>query len=394
MKYLRGRDTLGVVVFVFLFTLLLGLIVINIHVFDPFKRAFRDFEFSDVYYSKLIQDEPFVDTNVIIVNIGQLERDSLALLLDIVNRQYPKVIGLDAFFTELRDPHKDSLLRASMDNLSSLVLAGICQYHGDHLSFVGSHPYFGNRTLGYANLRGNIDKTTTIREFAPMRKEGDTCLQSFAAAIISIADTARWEELNKRGNFWETIHYVGTQQSFVCYDVKEVFDSATDMSTLRDKIVLLGYLGESFQHPPDLEDMHFTPMNSEISGRSFPDMRGVVIHANIISMMLRGDYIQRVPAWMEWILAALVLYLVTAIYIFFYVKHHKWFHLVGKVTQLAFSVLLLWCSFLLLENAGIRFSVVPALIVILLSADLIYFYDGLIQWLHRKWKWKSVFVAH
>ena len=148
MRYLKARDTLLSTIFVFIITGLLGLSVINIHVFDPFKRAFSDFEFTDIYYSKIRNQKPSVDTTIVILNIGLLSRDSIAMMLNRINEQKPEVIGLDAFFTSRRSLVIDSMLKTAFSATKNLVLAGIFTSDVDGRNCItGSHPRFGKKSI-------------------------------------------------------------------------------------------------------------------------------------------------------------------------------------------------------------------------------------------------------
>ena len=390
--YLKGRDTLLSTIFVFILTGILGLSVINIHVFDPFERAFRDFELTDIYYSKIRNEKQTVDTSIVIINIGHLKRDSIALMLNRVNSRKPKVVGLDAFFTVRRGTDSDSMLKSALSATKNLVLAGIVFSDEDGRNQIsGSHPWFGNYLPAYANLTGNEDNTTTVREFRPFIVNGDSAWPSFTTEIIKKANQQAWENLKNRGHEHEIIHYTGGQNSFICIDVNDFFNPATDLGVLKNKIVLMGYMGESFDAPQDLEDLHFTPMNPKVSGRAIPDMRGILIHANIIRMALHDDYVTIIPSWFNWLIAFVLCYLHLALFIYLYLKRHKWYHFTGKIIQFITSVLLIWLAFLVYEHFGIKISVVPSVVVIMLSMDLLNFYEALVKFIGSKSGFKSIF---
>lgn len=395
MHYFKVRDTVLSTIFIFIITGLLGLLVINIHVFDPFKRAFQDFEFTDIYYSKIQNENPEVDTSIVVINIGNLSRDSIAIMLNRVNAESPSVIGLDAFFTVRKNMVADSLLKSAFSATKNLVLAGIHSSDEEcRNSIVGTNAWFGNYAYTYANLTGNEENTTTVREFRPFIASGDSVWSSFAAEIVKKANLPAWERLKARDNEREIINYTGGPNSFLCIDYKDIFNSAKDLSILKNRIVLIGYLGRSFQTPQDMEDLHFTPMNPKVSGRAIPDMRGILIHANIISMVLHDNYILIVPSLVNWLIAFVICFMHLALFIFLYLHRHKWYHFAGKIIQFVTSILLIWLSFLIYEHFGIKFSVAPAVVVITLSMDLLYFYEGLVKFLGLKFGFKSIFDDH
>ncbi|RZK50997.1 MAG: CHASE2 domain-containing protein [Pedobacter sp.] len=102
-------------------------------------------------------------------------------------------------------------------------------------------------------------------------------------------------------------------------------------SVFANKIVLLGYVAIGVN---DVEDKHFTPMNEKYTGRALPDMNGVFIHANIISMVQDHDYIHRMPAWLMWSIAFLLCWLHMSLFIKDYLDNHIWFHLLAKIAQI------------------------------------------------------------
>lgn len=393
-QYLNGRDTLFSTIFVFLITGLLGLLVINIHVFDPFKKSFVDFELTDIYYSKIRSENSFADTNIVIINIGLLKRDSIALMLNRVNSFNPKVVGLDGIFANRKDNVPDSLLKAAFAATQNLVLAGNLNREEKGKDIVtGLNTWFGNYATGFANFTGNEDNTSTIREFRPFFIEGDVSYSSFAAEIVKGTNPKAWEKLKNRGNDYEYIHYSGGANSFICIDVENFFDPDTKLDILKDKIVLMGYMGETINESLDLEDLHFTPMNPKVSGRAIPDMRGVVIHANIISMVLRDDFIHQSPSIIDWLFAFVICYLHLALFMFLYLKRHKWYHFAAKWLQFITSVILIWLAFMLYEHFAIKITVVPSIVVIMLSMDLLYFYEGMATFLNLKFGFNTIFKA-
>jgi CHASE2 domain-containing sensor protein len=109
---------------------------------------------------------------------------------------------------------------------------------------------------------------------------------------------------------------------------EEVMTGQFEDSLITGRIVLLGYVNTN---PSDLEDKKFSPMNSRFAGKSIPDMNGVVVHANIISMVLDKDYIKKVPLWGNLLLAIIVCWLHMSFFVHYYLESHIWFHLAAKI---------------------------------------------------------------
>ena len=385
-KYIFSKDTLFATLLTFIVIGLLGLLVINMSAFNPFVKAFKDFDFMNIYYSKIRKHQGTLDTNIVVVNVGHLKRDSIGLMIQKVNEQHPKIIGFDVFITDRKEKTSDSILKEALGQVKCLVVAS-------DISGSGMAPYFGNFSKGYINLNG-ANSSSTARSFCPFTKNDKITDTSFTATILSLADGEKFKLLQHRRKHSEYIHYRGGHEKFRTYSASDIFDSASDLSLMKNKIILLGYAGSSVGEVVDLEDAHFTPMNPEISGKSYPDMYGVYIHANILSMMLAEDYIRIMPAWLAWALAAVLCYLHLIIFAYYYNDKTKWMHIAGKIIQLITSIILLWIEFLVFQYFNYKIDMLPAIVAIILSIDILYFYEGIVAILKKKTKFKSHFLKH
>src|SRR5687768_7545714 len=99
---------------------LIGITRLNVfNAFDSIGQAMADIELTDYVFMKL-RDQPNVDENIVVVNIGYLTRGEIAQQIQIVSKYKPKVIGLDGFFdcsTGLRDTVNCPQLKDTFGNL-------------------------------------------------------------------------------------------------------------------------------------------------------------------------------------------------------------------------------------------------------------------------------------
>src|SRR5678816_545888 len=110
-KYLYERDTIFATLWVFLFIVILGSIPLNLGIMNPIKLGLKDFDFNDISYSKLGKTKNTLrDDRIVIINIGQADREGIAYLIEKTASMHPKVMGLDVLFVEAKDPAKDSLI--------------------------------------------------------------------------------------------------------------------------------------------------------------------------------------------------------------------------------------------------------------------------------------------
>ncbi|MBN4065782.1 hypothetical protein JYT51_00445, partial [Candidatus Amoebophilus asiaticus] len=86
MKYLLNKDSLFATLFVYIVILIFYLIPLNINFLDPLEQALSDFELTDIVFSKMREKESVKgDTNIVLVNIGNLSRRGIADEIKIIN---------------------------------------------------------------------------------------------------------------------------------------------------------------------------------------------------------------------------------------------------------------------------------------------------------------------
>lgn len=384
-KYLFKRDTLFATISVFFVIGLVGLIPLNTNFLNPIKTALDDFQFNDLAYAKLGKNnETETDNRIVIVNVGRLDRQQIGNLILRIDSAKPGAIGLDVEFSEPRDPSIDSFLSNVLNNTQNLVAAS----HLDWETDTGEERGYFNavNNYGYANFIAK--EKSTIRNFAPFEKYNGKLVTSFSAAIVKTVDPKAYQKLFSRNREVETIHYRRRVNKYFIINGDDVLNGHINQNAIRGKIVLIGYINSSKR---DLEDKKFTPMNSQFAGRALPDMNGVVIHANIISMMLDGNYIRKVPGWLNWTITILIAWIHMVVFIRYYVENYNWFHLVAKLAQLASAIFFIYLSIILFHLFTLQIDVTMPAIVIILSVDVIYFYETFALWLNKKWRHKTIF---
>lgn len=386
-NYLFKKDTLLATIAVFFIMGLLSLLPINTHVLDPIKFALQDFDYNDLAYSRMGKNrETPIDTNIVIVNIGNAGRQEIAAMIQKVNEQHPKVIGVDVLFNAPKGEAEDSLLKAQITNNPKVVLAYNLHSNGEAISHEG-FLYGQAPNKGFANFIG--EEGGVIRHFAPTMNQGSNDYSFFAASIAKVADPQGYQELKSRHQPIEIINYTHTSEKFVVVDGQELLNGEINSVSLANKVVLLGFVSSE---EGSVLDRHFTPMNKNSFGKTLPDMEGVFVHANIIRMILDKDYIRKVPAWITWTLAFLLCWLHMSLFIKYYLERHLWFHLVAKTAQLFSAILFVYLALLFFYKFDTKVNLTPSLVAIILAVDVLYFYEAICTWLNKKYHYKSVFA--
>jgi len=392
-KYLAERDTLFATVWVFIFIYGLSLIPLNLGIMNPIKLGLKDFDFNDLTYAKLgkTKNAKF-ENRVTIVNIGHLGREELSMLIDAVAARKPKVMGLDAYFDDARDPYQDSLLNETFKRNKNLVVARkmvLSGKEGDTVSFSGD--YF-KTAAHYAFANIFIDSLSTIRTFEPFIDDyAHKRFNFFATELVRAYDIDAYKKLEQKGAKKVIINYSRDVDRYFVLTPEQVLTGQFDESLITGRIVLLGYVNTN---PSDLEDKKFTPMNSRFAGKSIPDMNGVVVHANIISMALDKDYIKKVPLWGNLLMAIIICWLHMSFFVHYYLESHIWFHLAAKIAQVASAIFFVWLGIYLYDRYRLKVDMKLSLVTIVLAVDVIYFYEAWAVWMHKKFNFRTVFKPH
>ncbi len=400
MKHICNWDSVFCTVYIALVITIFTSLPISFELFDPLAMAFEDFEMSDMVYSipeidkknvntggQEIERNSFrlkqtADTNIVLVNIQNLNRAQLAQQIDMLNKYNPKVIAIDAFFRNEKGPSQDLPLAFSLSQVKNLVLvSGIHNKNEitgclDSVSF--SSPMFNEHAInGFANVEAASEGAgyRTIKGFFPSLCVKDSAYPNFSASVVKIFDPEAFETLQKRKYENEIINWRGHYDKFYALDYDDVLNEKFDLSFIEGKIILMGYIGKSLGER-DLIDIFFTPLNHRVAGRSYPDTYGVVVHANIISMMLHENYIEQLPLWGTCLLIAILTYL--NISLFLYVAEHKkmYYDLITKGIQLLEVVILMYLIVVFMLDYQLKVHLTPLFVAILLSGDLTELYSA------------------
>jgi CHASE2 domain-containing sensor protein len=392
-KYLYERDTIFATLWVFLFILVLGSIKINFYFFNPLKLALKDFDLNDITYSSLRRsDTSHIDKKIVIINVKHVDREGLAYIIEKTAEMEPKVMGLDVLFDDETEPYKDSLLGSVLAKHQNLVIANKLNIEKKKVSEINGY-YAGVTTKrGYVHLLDDSPwERKTVRQYSIHRKDKINKYYSFGTALTKEYDPVAFEKLEKRGKEKELLNYSRHTYQYLVVDGEDLLAGNVEESAIKGKIALLGYINTS---PNDIEDKFFTPMNPQFAGKSTPDMNGIVVHANFISMVLEDNYIKKLPSWVNWLVAILICWLHMSFFVRYYLENHIWFHLVAKIAQLISAIFFAYLGMLLFQLYNIKLDMKMSLIVIVMAVDVIYFYEAFAVWMHKKFHYHTVFHQH
>ena len=323
--------------------------------FDPLGEALGDMEITDLSFTSLRVDTPPKDSVITIINVGELSRAEIAQQIRFISQFNPRIIGIDVRFV-CENGDDPINCPAGYDTLSNLMLGGaiaqagtvvlaskvaqsasLIKKYGDtdlYDSIIHTQEMVrGLAYEGYANLETGADTQEDLKEcrrFRPSLTMVDgTRLLAFSTQIAMLYDSVKTKKFLARGRESEVINFRGNgpdihrasaeqyakSSAYYYLDWDQVLDTTRYLPSeiITDKIVLFGFMGKSFMDT-SWDDKFFTPLNENFAGRSRPDMYGLVVHANIISMILNGNFIDEMTAWQKFILAFLVCYFNMALF--------------------------------------------------------------------------------
>jgi CHASE2 domain-containing sensor protein len=389
-------DTLLCTLFVLGFLGLLYTIPGHFDLFKPLAHTLEDFEMTDIIYSRRTNDDGSsynlqddyvpADTNVVLVNIGMLNREGIAAEINIINAHRPKLIAIDTVFERSSSPDADRQLAGALSGVENLVLGrrliGANEEKGGYDSLAPIYePFYANAKVAYLNLNAdNADaegKYQVARSFVPKQRVADTTMLSFAAQIAQIAYPKAYKRLLNRGQDHELINFRRTEYQYTVLDLQDIFNPELAVS-LKNKIVIMGYMGPSLGSQ-SWEVKYFTPLNEKYIGKTAPDMFEVTIHANIVSMIHEGDYLNEMSKWLCALIGVLLCMLNVLVFLWVNRWLARWYDAITKTIQFIEIIVLLYVVLLIFSHFRYKIDLTLGLTALLFAGDLLEIYVAVVK---------------
>jgi CHASE2 domain-containing sensor protein len=403
----------------FVFAVLGGLYGITtlaiFNAFDPLGKALGDMEITDIAFSQIREDPP-IDTNIVIVNIGELPRGGIGQQIMTLNHFKPKVIALDIIFA-CDGGFTDSISCPGLyDTLGNMIFGeAVRQAQG---RMVLAHKLWQTKKLvrefgdvqiydslehtddylrqdayeGFVNLdtdAASQEDLKVCRSLNPMIMVNESRELAFSVKIAMLYDSVKANRFLARENFLEPINYRGNIADWHGastyagrYQVLD-WDQALDTSMfvggmIKDKIVIMGFLGEDLRDT-SWDDKFITPLNKNYAGKTRPDMYGVVVHANAVSMILNEDYVNQLEEWEQWAIAIVVCFLNVALFSLIHNKIPKWFDALSIVLQLFQIILFTFIMVYIFSLANFKLNLTTTLAALALVGTCYEIYESVVK---------------
>lgn len=374
---------------VILVDILISFVPWKFELIKPIKQGFNDFNVYDLRYSGFDSAVTRKDTDITLLEIGDT-RDEIAQEISRVAAMKPRLVGVDAiFYSPSASAFDDSCLTAAMQAVRHLVLA--CNY-------VDTPTARFQRSFLEKNLPGATDgfynfvegQEDIRRHVAPFLQVDGQYYPSLPARMLQELSPKDYDKLLGRGHRFEMINFFGNLDHYNVISLRRLLHpmNEEDLSSyFRDKVVLIGYFKE--ESPLVLQDMHFTPMNPKRGGKSYPDTYGVVIQANVLEMMMKGQYIHELPPWGVYVGTFVIIFCINL----FYIRRmtHKGGHnrLLLFLLQFILAIGLLYLALLLFDWFNFAFDPMPLLIAVVLSVEIFWLYEWLAHQLNKHFKYET-----
>ena len=368
-------------IFVFIVSFLLKIIVDQIEGLNPVIKAIGDIKFSDLYFSINKKESP---SDIYIVDIGHKDplksREEIANFITQINTHYkPKVIGVDVYFDE---KFKDAAINKRLiEQLSSDNVIRVFKVNQTPTIFPDFSvlPGLDTNTIsadGYSFGLGKPTAYPCVRFFKPTLEIENTKYHHISKLIAEKYSKESGQKLSEDMNF--------ENKMMINYNVKFVknridINDSTRYHELKDKIVLIGlntYKADGL--PLYNDDTHFTPKNKNYIGRSVQDSYGVEILGTIISNLIENEYLSYSPLFvriLNWLLS-LIIY-ITLLYLFVYLNESFVFFKV--ISQTVGVLLLVLVSVGVIEYTNHYIDLSPAIGVMFISAEIVEIVEELLR---------------
>jgi CHASE2 domain-containing sensor protein len=351
--------------------------------FDTISQALGDFQMTDYAFNNLRPD-PKVDERIVLVNFGTLSRREMAGLLQKINEYKPRVIGLDAFYDcegglrdsincpQLLDTLGNLLLSSAISEARNIVM-GEKLMQSDSLSKFDSniadsleisdaifsdYAHEGFVTLPTdATYQEDVKIVRTLWPYFMVKGKREL---AFSVQVANQYDSNKVKKFLSRGKEEEIINFYGNIDvvqlrvkslkdantsttnfgtGFYVVDFKDVLEGNVVPELFKDKIVIIGYLGDRLGDSA-WEDKFFTPLNKKIGGRANPDMFGPVVHANAVAMVLNENYVDEIPVWLQYAIAFVFCWLTVALFSWMDTNLPVWYDALSVIIQI-FQIILI-----------------------------------------------------
>ncbi|KXX66802.1 CHASE2 domain-containing protein [Flammeovirga sp. SJP92] len=308
-----------------------------------------DFKVTDIYYQ--IRNDKVIDKDIVLINIGKASRGEIGKLLTKLDQYQPAVIGINATFmgnTSYSNPHENKILYHALNNMHTKVIlpSSIVNDEKNNLQLeLSDKPFTQNTEHGLTHFHYDNEQNEVVRKMVKYidldtnRKE-----LHFAIKVAELYNHNLASQFLSRKDSIETIFFKGNIEIYSKVEYSEVLNDEDFLfNFLEGKIVLLGYIGAPLSE--DLEDKFRSPLSYD---SPIPDMYGVVILANIVSMILDQNYIDNLDWKATYLIGGILIIINVLICLLLLNKNFKNWYYVITFFMISSELAAMYCSLIYL----------------------------------------------
>ncbi|OJJ20512.1 hypothetical protein BKI52_18830 [marine bacterium AO1-C] len=252
------------------------LILIFLYAFTsirPHRILTTELRVHDGVFQSNISEEVY--NNYLVVNIGQLDRNQLAQLIDKISQASPKAIAAFICFDKAKTTPHDSLL------------ASMLQKHRDKIALHNAP------SEGCIHYEGIVAKTSAVKTNEPYFRRWEPSKNGLERYLGQIVDTQKVAALSQL-SAQPLINYQLSFENVRMIDGKLLLNYDISSELFTRKIVYLGYLGDTISSD-----------TQKLSPYSYPLMASL----NVLHNILTGNHLQEAGLWLSVVVTlALVLF--------------------------------------------------------------------------------------
>ena len=364
-------DHVGVCLTAALLASVIGLVSVNLSMFNPVEQAFENFHMTDVYYEMSRSEDIELNNDIVMVDMVELrDRGEIGQVIQQINMCKPRVLSVDLlFYKEGDDVLANAVLLGAIDEAEEPIVfsSKLVDYDEEEKCFETLIPSFfapmGDYTFAYGNVLQDHEGGI-IREYTLSQKFNDKTMYSLAyqTACIYTGETPHEQDVNER-----LIVYGDTD--FPVINFKDVKKYA---NLLKDKIVLLGTFSNE-------EDAHFTPLGK---------MPGMKIQAYSMLSYIQNRNIQDMPIWFSLLLAFVLCYISSWVNYWVPRLWPKIDSYIISAYYFLIAALLVWVSFLSFMHLQYNINLLYPLAGIALIESARSLYEDSVRLIYNKWHWR------
>lgn len=226
------------------------------------------------------------ESNIVLINVGTLDRAGIADEIAMINSLNPNVIAIDLQFSNRTEYQNDLRLISELVKCKNLIMvSSIKDYKGGDVEYkkfaYGSLPEFTIMAkTGFSNTILEVDEFQTLKRFSTHEKMNGSIEYHFGVRTAMEFDSTKAMEFVKRNPRVIDIDYQGGRRKFKVFSASEVLNKKVTKKDIEGKIILVGYVG------PTDEDKFFSPFNKRAKPYK-PDVYGLEYYAYVIAQVLK-----------------------------------------------------------------------------------------------------------